>query len=100
MYVMPPHCPYLATAQAGALGSGSGSGTAVVGAGAALVTIVVGTGLGELDSTGAGLLPPPEPPQTAGPGTVYVVAFLAASESMLNAMPGSVLLYAPGNATR
>jgi hypothetical protein len=67
-------------------------------AGAALVTNVVGTGSGALDSTGA--VPLPLPFQTAGPGTGYVVAFLAASESMLNAIPGSVALYAPGNDTR
>jgi hypothetical protein len=78
---------------------------ALVFTGAALVTNVVGTnvvgtGSGALDSTGSGAVPPPLPPQTAGPGTVYVVAFFAASESMLNAIPGSEALYAPGNETR
>jgi hypothetical protein len=63
-------------------------------------TAVVGTGSGALDSTGAGDVPLPLPFQTAGPGTVYVVAFFAASESILNAIPGSDALYAPGNETR
>lgn len=76
----PPHCPYFCTGvQLGAVGDG-----------AALVTKVVGAGAD--DGVVAGGLPEsePEPFHTAGPGIGYVVAFLAASESMLKAMPGSV----------
>jgi hypothetical protein len=58
VYVIPPHCPYLATGEHdGVVGS----------AGAALVTSVVGTGSGVLGSAGAGVLLP-LPFHTAGPG--------------------------------
>ena len=40
------------------------------------------------------------PSQTGGPGIGYVVTFIASGESMLNAIPGSVPVYAPGNETR
>lgn len=89
----PPHCPYLATSHAGAAGAAEGVGDA-------LVASVVG--LGEVTGAAgvAGSLAPPDPFQTAGPGMGYEVAVFAASESMLNAIPGSVLLYAPGKDTR
>ena len=42
----------------------------------------------------------PLPFQTAGPGTWYVVAFMASGESILKLMPGSDAEYAPGKETR
>ena len=91
--VFPPHCPYLAT----------GPQLGCVATGALLVSIVVGAADvgGAADVAGAPpplfpppVLPPPllVPSHTAGPGIGYEVAVLAASESMLNAMPGSVPL--------
>ena len=76
VYVFPPHCPYLATGVHDAGG--------FVGVVPTLVTSVVGTPTG-----GSGGAVPPLPFQTAGPGIGYVVAVLAASESMLKLMPGS-----------
>jgi hypothetical protein len=94
---MPPHCPYFWTGeQEGVVGT-AGAALLVGFAGAALVTSVVGAAVGAADSTGA---LPPAPVQTSGPGIGYEVAALAASESMLKAMPGSVPLYAPGKETR
>jgi hypothetical protein len=54
-------------------------------------------GSGSAGSLGAVL---PLPFQTAGPGTGYVVAVIAAGESILKSMPGSDAEYAPGNETR
>lgn len=93
---MPPHCPYFCTGEQDGV-VGTAGAALLVGLGAALVTSVVGTAVGAADSTGA---PPPTPVQTSGPGIGYEVAALAASESMLNAIPGSVPLYAPGKETR
>jgi hypothetical protein len=59
---------------------------------------VVGSGCGCGSSVGGVELPVPS--HTAGPGIGYVVAVLAASLSMLKAIPGSVPVYAPGKATR
>lgn len=92
MNPLPPHCAHFCASHA--------AGADVSGAGTALVTNVVGADVG--DGSGAGVSPPPllVPSHTAGPGIGYVVAFLAASESMLKAMPGSVALYAPGKETK
>jgi len=67
----------------------------VVGALPTLVTSVVGVPTG-----GSGGVVLPLPFQTAGPGIGYVVATLAASESILKLIPGSDAEYAPGNETR
>jgi hypothetical protein len=89
---IPPHCWNFFAEQAG-----------VVGTGALLVTIVVGTAVGaavgaaEVGSAGLEL---PVPSQTGPPGTMYVVAVLAAALSMLKSMPGSEAEYAPGKERR
>jgi len=89
VYVFPPHCPYFATG-VHVVGGDDGAETA-------LVTRVVGT-----DTGGSGLVGAvdPLPLQTAGPGIGYVVAVMAAVESMLKLMPGSEAEYAPGKETR
>lgn len=81
-YVLPPHCPNFATGEHVTGG--------VVGTATALVTNVVGAaetlGSGEVGWLGVVL---PLPFHTAGPGTGYVVAFMASGESMLKLIPGS-----------
>ena len=75
---IPPHCWNFLAEQTGVVGSGT-----------VLVTNVVGAAVGAVvGSAGAGCALP-VPSHTAPPGTTYVVAFLAASLSMLKLMPGS-----------
>jgi hypothetical protein len=86
---MPPHCWNFAAEHA-------------VGAGALVVTIVVGAAVGadvgaEVGSAGFEL---PVPSQTGPPGTMYVVAVMAAALSMLKSIPGSEAEYAPGKERR
>jgi hypothetical protein len=71
----------------------------VVGVGAMLVAMVV-DGAAVVPGAGAGSELPPVPFHTAGPGTVYVVATMAAALSMLKSIPGSEAEYAPGKETR
>ena len=66
----------------------------------AAVGAVVGADVGLAGCVGCEGCELPVPSHTGPPGTTYVVAFLAASLSMLKSMPGSEAEYAPGKERR